>query len=242
MGMQQPASEPSITRSSGVVRAPVVALFPAVRWPFVEIAAMSALLLSYIWIWGSASEGGFMLCVVLYFGIGIAAHWRAKERPRDLGIRIDNFGRAARDAFLTTLAIGLVLGGAGALLGGFHFPPLADWPIVLRDGIIWGLMQQYGLLTIYYRRFVTLLPGHRDEPLWAASAVFAILHLPNPFLTFATLAAGAVSCWLYRRTPNVFVLGIMHGVVSFLIIHCLPVGITMGMRVGPGFLRFVWGS
>lgn len=238
--MQQPAvQEPSIARSSDVVRAPVVALFPSVRWPFVEIAAMSALLLSYIWLWSGAFEGAFSLCVVVYFGIGIAAHWRAGERPRDVGIRIDNFGRAARDAFLATLAIGLVLAGAGALLGGLDFPPPADWPVALRDGIIWGLMQQYGLLTIYYRRFATLLPGHRDEPLWAASAVFAVLHLPNPFLTLATLAAGAVSCWLYRRTPNVFVLGIMHGVVSFLIIHCLPVAITMGMRVGPGFFRFV---
>src|SRR5262245_50949376 len=241
--MQRPAvPEPSISGSSDVVRAPFIAFLPTVRWPVLEIAAMSALLLSYIWGWGGTFEGSFSLVVVIYFGIGIAAHWRAREQARDLGIRVDNLGRAGRDAFLATLVIGLVLACAGTLLDGLDFPPLASWPLALRDGMVWGFMQQYGLLTVYYRRFAMLFPGRRNGPLWAASAVFAVLHLPNPFLTLATFGAGAVSCWLYRRNPNVFVNGIMHGVVSFLIIHCLPVTITMGMRVGPGFIRYVMAS
>src|SRR5262245_42680036 len=188
--MQRQVPEPSITRPSEVVRAPFIALLPSVGWPLVEIFAMSTLLLSFIWVWQGAFEGAFSLVVALYFGIGIAAHWRARERPRDLGIRVDNLGSAGRDAFLTTMTIGLILVGAGALLGSLDFPPLASWPLALRDGIVWGLMQQYGLLTIYYRRFTTLFPGHRDAPLWAGSAVFAVLHLPNPFLTVATLGAG----------------------------------------------------
>src|SRR6185295_18929252 len=127
-----------------------------------------------------------------------------------------------------TVAIGLVLAGAGALLGGLNYPPLALWPLALVDGVVLGLMQQYGLLNIYFRRFGVLFAGRRGVPIWAASAVFALLHLPNPFLTLATFFAGALSCWLFRRTPNLFVLGIMHGVVSFLIVHSLPVTITMG--------------
>jgi membrane protease YdiL (CAAX protease family) len=102
-------------------------------------------------------------------------------------------------------------------------------------------MQQYGLLCIFYRRFGELFPRHRYAPLWAASAVFALLHLPNPFLTVATLCAGALSCWLYRRRQNLLVLGVMHGVVSFLIVHTLTSSITMGMRVGPGFFRYMAG-
>ena len=137
------------------------------------------------------------------------------------------------------MAIGLVLAGAGALLGSLDYPPLALWPRSLRDGVVWGLMQQYGLLCVYYRRFGELLPRDRGAPLWAASAVFALLHLPNPFLTLATFGAGALSCWLYRRTPNLFVLGVMHGVVSFLIVQSLPDTITMGMRVGPGFYTYL---
>ena len=62
---------------------------------------------------------------------------------------------------------------------------------------------------------------------------------PPPPAVVVEFAAGALSCWLYRRTPNLIVLGVMHGVVSFLIVETLPETLTMGMRVGPGFFRFV---
>ncbi|MBI1951841.1 MAG: CPBP family intramembrane metalloprotease [Acidobacteria bacterium] len=211
-----------------------------VRQPLAEIVALAGLLTSYIWFWAGTFGGDFTLCVILYLGIGLAAHIRAGEGPADLGLRLDTFGRAGREALLATIPVGLVLAGAGALLGSLHFPALPLWPRSLRDGIVWGALQQYGLLAVFYRRFCEMLPGRR-RPLLAASAAFALLHLPNPFLTLATFGAGALSCWLFRRSPNLIVLGIMHGVISFLISAALPDTITMGMRVGPGFFRFVPG-
>lgn len=213
----------------------------AVRWPLWEILGMFGVLISYIWVWAGAFEGSFPLVVILYFGLGLAAHLRAGEGAADLGIRTDNLVPAARNALLATLAIGLGLAAVGALFGTLDYPPLLLWPHALRDGVVWGMMQQYGLLCIFYRRFSELFPRHRAVPIWGASAVFSLLHLPNPFLTLATLAAGALSCWLYRRRPNLLVLGVMHGLVSFLIVHSLGSPITMGMRVGPGFFRFMAG-
>ena len=210
---------------------------PAPLRPLAEIVAMTALLISYIWGWGSTFKGDFSLCVILYFAIGLTAHIRAGERPADLGLRFDNLGPASRDALLATIPIALALLGAGALLGSIDFPPLARWPKNLSDGSVWGAMQQYGLLCIYYRRFGELLPGPRSRVL-AASAVFGLLHIPNPFLILATFGAGALSCWLYRREPNLIVLGIMHGVIAFLMVETLPDSMTMGMRVGPGYFNF----
>ena len=209
----------------------------AVFRPLAEIVAMAGLLISYIWGWEGAFEGDFTLCVILYLGIGLAAHIRAKESPTAFGLRLDNVGGAARDALLATVSIGLILLSIGALLGSLDFPALPRWPRILLTGIAWGAIQQYGLLGIFYRRFGELLPGTRG-PLLAASGVFGLLHLPNPFLTVATFGAGALSCWLYRRAPNLIILGIMHGIIAFLIVETLPDVITMGMRVGPGFFNF----
>jgi membrane protease YdiL (CAAX protease family) len=209
--------------------------------PLVELVAMSVLLTSYIWGWAGTFQGAFSLCALLYAFIGLASHLRADEGPADIGLRMDNLGAAGRDALLATMMIGLFLVGAGALFGGLDFPPLTRWPLNLCDGIVWGLMQQYGLLCFYYRRFTEVLPRHLCDPLWAAGAVFALLHLPNPFLTLVTFGAGVLSCWLYRRKPNLIVLGVMHGVVSFLIVRTLPETLTLGMKVGPGYLRFLAG-
>ena len=209
----------------------------AVFRPLAEIVAMAGLLITYIWGWEGAFRGDFTLCVILYLGIGLAAHIRVGEGPTTLGLRLDNLGDAARDALLATITIGLILLSTGALLGSLDFPALPRWPRILLTGIAWGTIQQYGLLCIFYRRFGEILPGRRG-PLLAASGVFGLLHLPNPFLSVATFGAGALSCWLYRRAPNLIVLGIMHGVIAFLIVETLPDAITMGMRVGPGFFNF----
>ena len=207
--------------------------------PLTEIVAVSVLLTSYIWVWEGTFEGAFTLCIIIYAAIGLAAHLRTGEGPFDIGIRLDNLGSAARDALLATTVIGLLLVGSGLFLGSLDFPPLRLWPGNLQHGIAWGTVQQYGLLCIYYRRFREILPTERLAPQWATGAVFALLHLPNPFLILATFGAGVLSCWLYRRSPNLLVLGIMHGVVSFLIAGCLSNGIIMGMRIGPGYYHYV---
>lgn len=246
-GTSNASRNPGASPGSGVSGRPAVfgtsgvSGKPAVRWPLWEILGMFGVLVSYIWVWAGTFEGSFPLVVILYFGLGLAAHLRAGEGAADLGIRTDNLAPAARNALLATLAIGLGLAAVGALFGSLDYPPLLLWPRALRDGVVWGMMQQYGLLCIFYRRFSELFPRHRAVPIWGASAVFSLLHLPNPFLTLATLAAGALSCWLYRRRPNLLVLGVMHGLVSFLIVHSLSSPITMGMRVGPGFFRFMAG-
>src|SRR5437899_2270935 len=70
---------PDVSQAPGAIRP------RGVLWPLVETAAMSALLISYIWGWGSAFNGDFTLCVVLYFSIGLASHLppdAAPVRPR----------------------------------------------------------------------------------------------------------------------------------------------------------------
>jgi membrane protease YdiL (CAAX protease family) len=60
-----------------------------------------------------------------------------------------------------------------------------------------------------------------------------MFHLPNPFLTALTLCAGWLACWLYRREPNLLVLGAVHAMISFVVINSLPASLTLRMHVGP---------
>ena len=92
----------------------------------------------------------------------------------------------------------------------------------------------YGLLCLLYRRLLDVIASPRSAALGAGSA-FALFHLPNPLLVGVTFVAGSVSCALYRRVPNVFVLGIAHAAISMVLFSALPVSMTHQLRVGPGY-------
>jgi len=203
---------------------------------------MTALILSYIWFWQDAFPGDFAVCVLLFAAIGAAAHLRAAETPRLIGFRTDNLAPGLLQAalFVGPLIVAPLLVGAWLGSLGANGPPRQGWAIGLLWRVVWGTGQQYGLLAFYYRRCGELLRG-AAAPMIAASAFFALFHLPNPFLAGVTFLAGLLSCWLYRRVRNLWALGLAHGLLSLAISRALPLEITFGMRVGPGFWHFVQG-
>jgi hypothetical protein len=201
----------------------------------VEVAAMVALVLSYIWGWQGLFRGDFLLVVALYFALGYLSHMRRGETARELGLRLDNCRTSARSASLL-VAVGVCTPLAiGAALGTWHFPSstrsLANLPWM----VAWGTAQQYGLLCFLYRRLLEILNGPRRATLGAAM-IFAAFHAPNPLLLGVTLVAGVACCTLYRREPNVFVLGVAHAAISFVLYSALPYSVTHGLHVGPGYL------
>lgn len=210
-----------------------------VRWiAAAELAAMSVLLLSYIWLWQKAFPGAFFLCAAGYFGIGYLGHRSRGESLQAIGIRLDNWLPAARNA-----AVVVVIGAGGALLIGalldsWHFP---DWHIALLTlpvTIVWATAQQYGLLCVFYRRSHDVF-GSVIGAVALAAALFAVFHLPNGFLMGVTLAAGAAACVLYQWHPNVFVIGVAHALISFTLFYSLPSTITTNLRVGPGYYKLI---
>jgi len=206
----------------------------------VEIAAMTALILSYIWLWEDRFRGDFYVCLALYLAIGVASHVRRGETARDIGLRADNLGAALRQALVFVGPLILISPVVGLALDTIRLLPGASWWWIpgAAERFASGTLQQYGLLCFFYRRVQELVPGTWPPPL-AAAALFALFHLPNPFLTAVTLGAGILSCWLYRRVPNLWALGLAHAVLSMSISRSLPLGITVHMRVGPGYLEAV---
>jgi hypothetical protein len=201
----------------------------------IEIVAFSLVILSYMWAWQRQFDGAATLVTTLYFGIGIVGHLHRRESFAELGIRFDNAWRALRNALPVIGVAAVLLLGSGALLDSWRFPSSPTrWLGVVAWLLLWGTVQQYGLNCILYRRFHDLFGTHTAAAFGAAT-LFALFHLPNPLLTAATFIAGLVACTLYRRVPNVFVLGLTHAAISILIHYSLPFEMTRGMRVGPGY-------
>ncbi|HKE44555.1 MAG TPA: hypothetical protein VKB41_08455 [Steroidobacteraceae bacterium] len=200
----------------------------------VEVAALTGLLLSYIWGWQGAFRGSGLLIVVLYFGIGIASHLRRGESARQIGFRLDNWSTAFRGAFIAVGIAACFFLVLGAVLDTWHFPSVRQVMTAAPWMVAWGTAQQYGLLCFFYQRLLEILQGPRAATLGAAT-LFAVFHVPNPLLLSVTLAAGIVSCTLYRRAPNVLALGLAHAAISFVIACALPFDVTHRMHVGPGY-------
>jgi membrane protease YdiL (CAAX protease family) len=207
------------------------------RDAWLDLAAMTALILSYTWLWKGAFDGHELLCFGLYVALGLSSHRRRGESLGEIGFRLDNFGVALRRALVWVGPWIVAVFAIGTVAGTLRWPPGGVTARGLIWHVVWGTAQQYGLLAFYHRRLGEVLPG-AGASIVATAAVFALFHLPNPFLTPVTFLAAMLACWLYRREPNVPALGLAHAALSFALLRALPVEVTFGMRVGPGFLRF----
>ncbi len=163
-----------------------------------------------------------------------ASHRARGETARSLGWRLDNFWPAARllaAPMLATTALCLAVGWATSSLdftrwrGGqsiFGVPAL---------GVFWGLLQQYALQGFINRR-AQLIWGRGPSSVLVVAAMFALLHLPNPPLTFATFLGGVVWAAVYQRVPNLLALAVSHSLMTWVLVSTLPPGALNGLRVG----------
>lgn len=197
----------------------------------VELVVVSALMLSYVWVWQGAFNGDGVVIGLLFIGVAIFGHLRRGESLREIGFRTDNLGRSSATVGLIALTLILTLAAAGLVFDTYRKVPIEDpisWMLTLG---LFGTMQQYALLGVYFRLFDELLPGSRLVPALTAS-VFAFFHLPNLPLTVVTLAAGVLACYLYRRVRNLWVLGLSHALISAAFSLSFADLLVVGMKVG----------
>ena len=162
--------------------------------------------------------------------LGFAA-WRA-FRTGEWGI--------TRSAFLPALGWSAALTGAGALgiyLAGSRLRTWHDRGDVwtnLAVLIPWGLGQQFALQTVFLRE--TQATVSRPGGIWLAALMFAILHLPNPFLTVMTGIGALAWCFIYDRYPNLLPLALSHALLTLAILYAFDEATTGRLRVGLAYL------
>lgn len=103
--------------------------------------------------------------------------------------------------------------------------------------LLWTTYQQFLLQDLFMDRLLRLgLGGAKAIAL--AGILFAAAHLPSPLLTLATLLWGIVSCTLFRRYHNLWMLGIAQGLLGLCFAVCVPDALHHHLRVGLGYLKY----
>lgn len=103
--------------------------------------------------------------------------------------------------------------------------PLLDFLYV----IVWGGAQQFVLQTVILREAQKVA---RRGAVLLAAALFASLHLPNPFLVIVTFTGGLAWCWIYARHPNILPLAVSHAAATVAIQMSFSAEVTAALRTG----------
>ena len=194
-----------------------------------EPAAIFGAIMAYIWSFRYSYPWSIALIVL---AVVFSHVWR-RERPSEIGFRRDNFLKCAEWLAPPSALLALLLMAGGFLLHTIR--PirfdlgLAGWALYLP----WGVAQQYMLNGYFLRRLEKASP-HRAAPA-IASVLFSLAHLPNWFLMAITLGGGLLCTHLYRRIPNLYVLGLIHGTIGFALYLVVPDSISHHLRVGQGW-------
>ena len=203
-----------------------------------EIASVVSSILIAEWILSAVigrSKAVVAIPIGLAFVLIIGSHRLRGETLRDVGFRIDNFFRASKLLVVPMLVTALLCFLAGWLFGGeINF---LRWhtgrPIVtqLVLGFGWGLVQQYVLQGFINRR-AQIIWGQNWLSVLLVAMIFGGLHLPNPWLSFVTLAGGAIWAAVYQRAPNLFALAVSHSVMTWVLVSTLPATALNHLRIG----------
>ncbi|MET0623987.1 MAG: CPBP family intramembrane glutamic endopeptidase [Pyrinomonadaceae bacterium] len=202
-----------------------------------EIAAASTSALVAEWVVYALAGGGtlpLLFPVATAVAFMLLSHRARGETARDVGWRLDNFWRAARLLLPAMLGVSAVLVSVGWYAGTLDFRRWEGGQSILGVpalSLFWGPLQQYALQGFINRRAQMLLGRGRLSVL-LVGLLFAVFHLPNPWLTLATFAAGLFWAWVYQRAPNILAVGLSHGLMTWVLISSVPPAALQNLRVG----------
>ena len=202
-----------------------------------EIAAASTSALAAEWVVGTlAGRGRLLLLIPVTTAVVfmLISHRVRGESARAVGWRLDNFLDAARLLLPPMLAVSALLVGLGWYSGTLDFGRWEGGQSIMGVpglSLVWGPLQQYALQGFINRRAQVAL-GRGAPSVLLVALLFALFHLPNPWLTFATFAGGLLWAWVYQRAPNILAVGLSHSLMTWVMISSVPPGVLHNLRVG----------
>ncbi len=168
------------------------------------------------------------------FAFMLLSHRARGESAREVGWRLDNFLEAARLLLPPMLAVSALLVGWGLYAGTLDLRRWEGGQTIMGVpglSLVWGPLQQYALQGFINRRAQVVF-GRGPASALLTGLLFALFHLPNPWLTLATFAGGLLWAWAYQRAPNLLALGLSHGLLTWALVAAFPPASLNNLRVG----------
>lgn len=168
----------------------------------------------------------------------VVSHRARRESLSELGWRADNFFDSLKILALPMIAAALILTFIGSQFESLRFGEIFGILFFKKYVLlfVWALVQQHALQAFFNRR-LQMIWGRGFLSIFLAAAIFALLHLPNLWLTVATFFGGLLWAFVYQRTPNLFALALSHGLMSTFLVATVPPWALHGMRVGYNYFR-----
>lgn len=138
--------------------------------------------------------------------------------------------------FPAAIVLSLLSVFVAAKIGTLHPLYKADTRHVI-GYILWTIYQQF-LLQDYFMDRLLRLGVSASSAVIVAGMMFAAAHMPNLVLAAATLVWGVLSCVLFRRYHNIWMLGLAQGLMGLCFAVCVPDYLHHHLRVGLGYLRY----
>jgi membrane protease YdiL (CAAX protease family) len=202
-----------------------------------EIVAATTSALAAEWVVGTlVGRGRLLLLIPVTTAVllMLLSHRVRGETAREVGWRLDNFREAARLLLPPMLFVSALLVGLGWYAGTLDFGRWEGGQSIMGVpglSLVWGPLQQYALQGYINRRAQVAL-GRGALSVLLVALLFALFHLPNPWLTFATFAGGLLWAYVYQRTPNIIAIGLSHSLMTWVMISSVPPGVLHNLRVG----------
>lgn len=164
--------------------------------------------------------------------------WRVVTHPdlaRAWGLRWDNMLEALKPSALVGLCALVPLLLYGHEQGRWPLPS-TFWMIVCFYPF-YGIAQQFALQVLVTRNLRPFL-GQRWMRACASACLFSAAHFPDFWLMGLVFPAGLVFTWIYEKHPNIWAVGIMHGMLGALAYY-LVLGLDPGAEMLQALKRFL---
>lgn len=208
--------------------------------PLAEMAIVLLCAVCVEWLILPFTKNPFIIALPIVIAVAVVffSHRRNDESLKEIGYRFDNFAACLRLLALPMLVFFIALSVLGWSLGSLRYGNLYDANFLKKAAwlFVWGLIQQHALQAFFNRRAQDVW-GAGFTSILIASSIFALLHLPNFWLTIATFFGGLMWTSVYQRAPNLFALALSHGIMSTALVLSAPPAAMHGMRVGYNYFR-----